>query len=56
MTFPPGRRSGWGIPCHQPAGDPQEGELLTVVAAAAELGLAPSTLRRWLKYGSCSSL
>ena len=37
------------IPCHQPSDDPQEGELLTVADAAAELGLAPSTLHRWLE-------
>ena len=37
-----------GIPCHQPSDDPQEGELLTVADAANQLGLAPSTLHRWL--------
>jgi DNA invertase Pin-like site-specific DNA recombinase len=46
-----GLRHYWGIPCHQPAGDPQEGELLTVANAAAQLGLAPSTLHRWLMAG-----
>lgn len=40
-----------GIPCHQPTDDPQEAELLTVTDAAAELGLAPSTLHRWLNDG-----
>jgi DNA invertase Pin-like site-specific DNA recombinase len=54
MSYIAGRVQGlrhyWGIPCHQPASDPQEGELLTV-AAAAELGLAPSTLHRWLNDG-----
>ena len=46
-----GLRHYWGIPCHQPADDPQQGELLTVADAAAELGLAPSTLHRWLNDG-----
>jgi DNA invertase Pin-like site-specific DNA recombinase len=46
-----GLRHYWGIPCHQPGGDPQEGELFTVADAAAELGLAPSTLHRWLMAG-----
>lgn len=44
-------RHHWGIPCHQPGDDPQEGELLTVADAAQELGLAPSTLHRWLSDG-----
>jgi hypothetical protein len=46
-----GLRHYWGIPSHQPPGDPREGELLTVTDAAAELGLAPSTLHRWLGDG-----
>ncbi len=44
-------RHHWKIPCHQPGDDPHEGELLTVADAAAELGLAPSTLHRWLNDG-----
>jgi DNA invertase Pin-like site-specific DNA recombinase len=44
-------RHHWNIPCHQPGDDPQEGEPLTVADAAAELGLAPSTLHRWLNDG-----
>ena len=55
MSYTAGRVQGlrhyWGIPCHQPADDPHEGELLTVADAAAELGLAPSTLHRWLNDG-----
>ncbi|HEX5407621.1 MAG TPA: recombinase family protein [Pseudonocardiaceae bacterium] len=39
------------IPCHQPPDEPREGDLLTVIDAAAELGLAPSTLHRWLNDG-----
>jgi DNA invertase Pin-like site-specific DNA recombinase len=55
MSYTAGRVQGlrhyWGIPCHQSSDDPQEGELLTVTDAAAELGLAPSTLHRWLGDG-----
>jgi DNA invertase Pin-like site-specific DNA recombinase len=41
------------IPCHQPDGNGQapEGELLNVTAAARQLGIAPSTLLRWLNDG-----
>jgi DNA invertase Pin-like site-specific DNA recombinase len=46
-----GLRHYQGIPRHQPSDDPQEGEPLTVADAAAELGLAPSTLHRWLNDG-----
>jgi transposase-like protein len=48
-------RHHWGIPCHQPSDQPsdqvQEGALLTVTAAARQLGIAPSTLLRWLDDG-----
>jgi hypothetical protein len=44
-------RHHWNIPCHQPSTEPAEGELLTVAEAAATLGLAPSTLHRWLGDG-----
>jgi hypothetical protein len=40
-----------GIPCYQQSTDPKEGELATVAEAAAALGLAPSTLHRWLGDG-----
>jgi DNA invertase Pin-like site-specific DNA recombinase len=41
------------IPCYQPSDKPhkQEGELLNVSAAAKVLGIAPSTLLRWLNDG-----
>jgi Helix-turn-helix domain len=39
------------IPCYQPDDQPQEGPVLTVADAAAELGVAPSTLHRWLSDG-----
>jgi hypothetical protein len=44
-------RTHWHIPCHQPGGDPAEGELLNVTQAARELKIAPSTLLRWLNDG-----
>jgi DNA invertase Pin-like site-specific DNA recombinase len=44
-------RFHWKIPCHQPSDQPQEGELLNVTAAAKQLGIAPSTLLRWLNDG-----
>jgi DNA invertase Pin-like site-specific DNA recombinase/transposase-like protein len=46
-----GLRHYWHIPRHQPNDQPQEGPVLTVADAAAELGLAPSTLHRWLNDG-----
>src|SRR5215217_1176394 len=39
------------IPCHQPGNAPTKEEPLTVADAAHELGLAPSTLHRWLGDG-----
>jgi hypothetical protein len=44
-------RKYWGIERHQPDDDPPQGELLTVKDAAAELGIAASTLHRWLNDG-----
>ena len=44
-------RTHWKIPCHQPSGQASEGELLNVTAAARQLGIAPSTLLRWLNDG-----
>jgi uncharacterized protein YndB with AHSA1/START domain len=44
-------RHHWKIPCHQPSDQPQEGQLLTVTSAANQLGIAPSTLLRWLNDG-----
>jgi hypothetical protein len=57
LTFTGGRVQGlrhhWQIPCHQPTDHDQQpgGELLTVATAAKELGLATSTLHRWLTAG-----
>jgi hypothetical protein len=45
-------RTHWHIPRHQPGHDtPAEGELLNVTQAARQLGIAPSTLLRWLNDG-----
>ena len=44
-------RRSWKIPCYQAPSTPAEGELLTVEAAALELGVAASTLLRWLNDG-----
>jgi hypothetical protein len=45
-------RTHWHIPCHQPGRDtPAEGEPINVTAAARQLGIAPSTLLRWLNDG-----
>jgi DNA invertase Pin-like site-specific DNA recombinase len=39
------------IPCHQPADPPQDAPVLTIADAATQLGVAPSTLHRWLSDG-----
>lgn len=44
-------RTSWGIPCYRAPDDPPEGDLLTVVEAARELGIAASTIHRWLNDG-----
>jgi hypothetical protein len=46
-----GLRHYWGIPRHQSSSEPAEGELLNVAQAARQLGIAPSTLLRWLNDG-----
>jgi hypothetical protein len=55
LSFTAGRvqslRFHWGIPSHKPYEVPENGEPLTVADAAKELGLAPSTLHRWLGDG-----
>ena len=40
-----------GIPAHKPPSDPPDGELLPVAKAAEQLGVAASTLHRWLQAG-----
>jgi DNA invertase Pin-like site-specific DNA recombinase len=44
-------RTHWKIPRYQAPSQPPEGELLTVEAAAEQLGVAASTLLRWLNDG-----
>jgi len=44
-------RSHWKIPCYQAPAKLAQGELLTVEAAAHQLGIAASTLLRWLNDG-----
>jgi DNA invertase Pin-like site-specific DNA recombinase len=46
-------RHHWHIPCYQPSDKPrdEEAELLNVSAAAKVLGIAASTLLRWLNDG-----
>jgi hypothetical protein len=44
-------RRHWKIPVYQPPPVSPEGELLTIQGAADQLGLAPSTLHRWLMDG-----
>jgi DNA invertase Pin-like site-specific DNA recombinase len=56
LSYTAGRVQGLrhyrGIPRHQPAASaPAEGELLNVAQAARQLGIAPSTLLRWLNDG-----
>ena len=44
-------RQHWKIPCYQAPTNSPEGELLSVQAAADQLGVAASTLLRWLMDG-----
>jgi hypothetical protein len=44
-------RTHWKIPCFKPPKEPVDGPCLTIDQAARELGLAPSTLHRWLNDG-----
>lgn len=44
-------RHSWGIPRHQPNAEPAAGELATIGRAAETLGIAPSTVHRWLNDG-----
>jgi DNA invertase Pin-like site-specific DNA recombinase/uncharacterized protein YndB with AHSA1/START domain len=46
-----GLRRYRGIPAHQPPAAPRDGELLPIAKAADALGVAPSTLHRWLNDG-----
>jgi excisionase family DNA binding protein len=50
-TIVQGLRHHWGIGCYQPPATPPEGELATITEAAKILGVAPSTVHRWLADG-----
>jgi DNA invertase Pin-like site-specific DNA recombinase len=50
-TMVQGLRHHWGIGCYQPPATPPEGELVTVTRTAELLGVAPSTVHRWLADG-----
>jgi DNA invertase Pin-like site-specific DNA recombinase len=50
-TIVQGLRHHWGIGCYQPPATPPEGELVTIAKAAELLGVAPSTVHRWLADG-----
>lgn len=44
-------RTNWKIPCFEPSKEISDGECMTVERAAQTLGLASSTLHRWLNDG-----
>jgi len=44
-------RTHWEIPCFEAKQQVQDGECMTIEKAARALGLAPSTLHRWLNDG-----
>lgn len=44
-------RTHWKIPCFEPAPTPPGGACMTIADAAHSLGIAPSTLHRWLGEG-----
>jgi predicted DNA-binding transcriptional regulator AlpA len=44
-------RRHWGIPCFEAPAHPPTGELLNIKQAAETLGIAASTLHRWLNDG-----
>jgi hypothetical protein len=50
-TIVQGLRHHWGIDCYQPPATPPEGEPVTITRAAELLGVAPSTVHRWLADG-----
>lgn len=44
-------RTHWKIPCFKAAAEPQQGDVVTIERAAKILGVAPSTVHRWLNDG-----
>jgi DNA invertase Pin-like site-specific DNA recombinase len=50
-TIVQGLRHHWRIPRHQPLAEQAGGELVAVTEAATVLGVAPSTVHRWINDG-----
>ena len=44
-------RTNWQIPCFEAAEHAPDGDCMTIAGAAHQLGIAPSTLHRWLNDG-----
>jgi DNA invertase Pin-like site-specific DNA recombinase len=44
-------RTHWEIPCFKPSQVQQQGDIVTIERAAEILGIAPSTVHRWLNDG-----
>ena len=44
-------RRHWNIPCYEQGPPPTDGELVSIKKAAVALGVAPSTLHRWINQG-----
>jgi hypothetical protein len=44
-------RTHWKIPCYEPSQQQSDGECVTIERAAEILGVAPSTIHRWLNDG-----
>src|SRR5882724_1101418 len=44
-------RTHWEIPCFKPTDAQQQGEIVNIERAADILGVAPSTVHRWLNDG-----
>ena len=44
-------RTHWEIPCFKASDAPQQGDIVTIDRAAEILGIAPSTVHRWLNDG-----
>lgn len=49
-------RRHWNIPRFEPTTEPLAGELLSIKQAATILGIAPSTIHRWVNDGPLSPL
>ena len=45
-------RRNWDIPCFERPATPPDGELLTIAQIASEIGVATSTVHRWVNDGT----